>query len=107
MARTERADDDLVRAARQGDREAFDLLVARYRGRVDRLARRLLPSEAAEDCAQATILRSWERIGQLDEGASFLAWLLAICRRTAADMARAEATRRRYEEAFASAAAAV
>lgn len=72
-------EEPLVRAARRGEREAFDRLVERY-SRV-LLARQLGWTgdlAAAEDLAQETFLRAWQRLGQLEDIRAFGSWLLSI-----------------------------
>jgi RNA polymerase sigma-70 factor (ECF subfamily) len=60
----ERTDRELVTAAREGDAEAFGLLVRRHQKRVYRLAVHLLKSGAeAEDVTQDTFVRAY---GALD-----------------------------------------
>jgi RNA polymerase sigma-70 factor (ECF subfamily) len=73
------SDDDLVHAARSGDRVAFDTLVGRYARAV--LARQLAWTKdvaAAEDLAQETFLRAWQGLGRLKEPKAFGSWILSI-----------------------------
>jgi len=73
------SEEDLVRAARKGDRIAFDTLVERYARAV--LARQVAwtkdPS-AAEDLAQETFLRAWQGLRRLRDPGAFGGWLLSI-----------------------------
>lgn len=69
----------LVRAARDGDRGAFGLLVERYERPVFSLAYRLLGDDAeAEDAAQESFLRAWRALGRYDFERPFSTWLLSI-----------------------------
>jgi RNA polymerase sigma-70 factor (ECF subfamily) len=72
-------EEALVRAARRGDREAFDRLVERYSRAV--LARQFgwaREMAAAEDLAQETFLRAWQGLGRLEDLRAFGSWLLSI-----------------------------
>ena len=72
-------DGDLVRAAQQGDRDAFDRLADLYRAGVMAvvfdLARRL---DVAEDLTQDALCRAWESIAGLRDPEKFGPWLRRI-----------------------------
>ena len=73
------SDEALVRAARRGDRIAFDTLVDRYSRAV--LSRQFAWTKdvfAAEDLAQETFLRAWQGLGRLKDPKAFGSWLLSI-----------------------------
>ena len=72
-------EETLVRAARRGDRNAFDRLVERYSHAV--VARQYgwtRDPAAAEDLAQETFLRAWQGLGRLEDVRAFGSWLLSI-----------------------------
>jgi RNA polymerase sigma-70 factor, ECF subfamily len=72
-------EETLVRAARRGDRTAFDRLVERYAHAV--VARQFgwtRDTASAEDLAQETFLRAWQGIGRLEDVKAFGSWLLSI-----------------------------
>jgi RNA polymerase sigma-70 factor, ECF subfamily len=72
-------EETLVRAARRGDRGAFDRLVERYSHAV--VARQFgwtRDTAAAEDLAQETFLRAWQGLGRLEDIRAFGSWLLSI-----------------------------
>ena len=72
-------EEALVRAARRGERAAFDRLVERYAHAV--VARQFgwtRDSAAAEDLAQETFLRAWQGLGRLEDVRAFGSWLLSI-----------------------------
>lgn len=72
-------EEALVRAARRGDRAAFDRLVERYAHAV--VARQFgwtRDPAAAEDLAQETFLRAWQGLGRLEDLRAFGSWLLSI-----------------------------
>ncbi|HEY4240497.1 MAG TPA: RNA polymerase sigma factor [Kofleriaceae bacterium] len=90
--------EELAAAARSGDRAAFDELVVRLRPQlVAFLARRVAASDA-EDVAQETFLRAFDRLDSYDPGRPFGTWLFAIGKNVAANHAVAR-TRREAREA--------
>ncbi len=69
---------DLLQKARQGDLEAFNLLVLAYQEEVYALAYRLLDDPAtAADATQETFLSAWRHLKGF-RGGSFRGWLLRI-----------------------------
>lgn len=79
----------LVRAARNGDREAFMRLVREHQAGVRAFAHGLLGDRvAAEDIAQETFLRAWRGLSAFRGESAFATWLYAIARRAALDEIR-------------------
>jgi len=79
----------LVSRARQGDREAFDLLVEIHTPQVYNLALRITGSrEEAEDCVQDAFLRAFRSLHRFRGEASFSTWLYRVALNVAADAAR-------------------
>lgn len=73
-------DQDLARAARRGDADAFTELVHRHRHAVFRLAYRFAGTiEGAHDLCQDCLLRAYEQIHRFDPGRPFLPWLYRVC----------------------------
>jgi RNA polymerase sigma factor (sigma-70 family) len=72
----------VVRAANQGDRDAWNALVARYSGLIWSVARahRLGDADAA-DVVQATWLRLVEHLGEIRDAERVGAWLATTARR--------------------------
>ncbi len=86
--------EELAVRAREGSRVSFDELVARYRPRlVAFLARRLADPADAEDVAQETFLRAYDRLAQFDPSRPFATWLFAIGKNVAANHAIARSRR--------------
>ena len=78
----EPATADLVRAAADGDRAAWDALVARFSGLVWAVTRgHRLQGEDAADVFQTTWLRLVEQLGRLREPDRVGAWLATTARR--------------------------
>lgn len=74
-----RADEDLVAAARAGDKEAFALLVARHRPLALGLARRLLgQADLAADAAQEATVAALVGLARLRSPERFGAWYAGI-----------------------------
>lgn len=74
-------DDDelLVNAFRQGDEEAFVMLVRRYNGLLVRIADRYTPSRAvSEEVAQETWISVLRSISGFEGRSSFRSWLVTI-----------------------------
>jgi len=86
--------EELAVRAREGSRVSFDELVTRYRPRlVAFLARRLADPADAEDVAQETFLRAFDRLAQYDPSRPFATWLFAIGKNVAANHAIARSRR--------------
>jgi RNA polymerase sigma-70 factor, ECF subfamily len=84
----------LVRAARDGDREAFMRLVRRHQAGVRAFVHGLVGDRAlAEDVAQEAFLRAWRSLKTLRDDAAFATWLYTIARRAALDELRRPAPR--------------
>lgn len=81
------------------DGAARDLLVTMIGAEPDRLRRRSIslgvPADDAEDAAQLSLLRAWRSIAHLDtpQPGRVCAWLDAIARNVAIDLARQRARR--------------
>lgn len=84
-------DEELAARARDGDKDAYSLLVTRYTNRLFNFLRRRAPSEAdAEDLTQDTFVRAWVKIGTYKPGMRFSTWLYTIGTHLAATRARAK-----------------
>ncbi len=74
-----RREPDLIRAAQEGDREAFDRLVeAHYRTVYNTAYRMLGRPSAASDATQAVFVRVWEALSSFRGDASLSTWLYRI-----------------------------
>jgi RNA polymerase sigma-70 factor (ECF subfamily) len=94
VAAVESSDEDLAARAAAGDSSAFEALVARYRERVFRLARRILGNDAdALDVAQETFLSSYRSLGRFRGDARFGTWLYRIATNAALQHLRARGRR--------------
>jgi RNA polymerase sigma-70 factor (ECF subfamily) len=72
-------DARLVEEARQGNRESFGELVRRYEDRLIRVILRFVRDrDLAEDLAQETFLRAYERLEQFDPSRRFGPWLFRV-----------------------------
>lgn len=69
----------LVEEARRGNRQAFGELVMRYERRLIRVIQQFVKSpELAEDLAQETFMKVYERLDQFDPSRRFGPWLFRI-----------------------------
>lgn len=83
-----------IEAARQGDRRAFDALVAPHVPALRKFLYRILCRPAdAEDAAQETLLLAFRKLDTFAGGARFRTWLFGIATHKALDLLRA---RRRW-----------
>ncbi len=95
--RAERGRDEaaVLRAARAGDRDAFDLLARRTAPRLVGAAARILGDLAeAEEAAADALLKAFAALPALADGAAFAAWAHRIACRAAVDRLRARRARR-------------
>jgi RNA polymerase sigma-70 factor, ECF subfamily len=81
-ARMASHDRDLARRLRAGDDSAFEEFFAEYFPRVYRFARVRLTgdADAAEEVAQATLIRALAKIGTYRGEAALFVWLCSFCR---------------------------
>jgi len=85
-----------VRAAMAGDLPAFERLVRAYQGPVYRFLRNLLgDASLAEDVAQETFIRAFERRASFRFDAAWSTWVFQIARNAGLDAVRARSRRLR------------
>lgn len=93
------ADDATLNArAIAGDRVAFGMLVARHEQGLRVFLSRLAGASDADDLAQETFLRAWQRARQYDTSGSYRAWLARIGWRLFLDQNRRSAAQHRRDE---------
>lgn len=79
----------LVEAAKNGDQQAFGVLVERYAGVARRVARSILENGFdADDAAQDAFLLAWRNLDRFDGGRPFRPWLMRIVVNAATDLYR-------------------
>lgn len=84
----------LARAAQAGDRAAFGSLISCLSRPLHRyLLVRTGRVQDAEEVAQETLLRAWERLDEYDASRPLQPWIYAIARRLALDLQRRERRR--------------
>jgi RNA polymerase sigma-70 factor, ECF subfamily len=80
----EDADRDLVERARQGDVRAFEMLVVKYRRRIERLIGRMVrDSDLVQDVAQESFIRAYRAMPKFRGDSAFYTWLYRIAVNTA------------------------
>lgn len=81
--------------ARQGDADAFGLLVQRHSRAVFRLAYRMTGNEQdAEDVVQESFLKAYRQLGRFESRADFGTWIYRIAANCCVDLLRARDSRR-------------
>lgn len=82
----------LIDRCRNGEIQAFGLLVAKYQDRVFNLVWRMCPRRAeAEELAQEAFLRAMEKLGQFRGHSQFYTWLFRIAANLVLSQRRREA----------------
>jgi RNA polymerase sigma-70 factor (ECF subfamily) len=72
-------DTDLIRKARRGDVEAYNLLISRWEKRVYNYLLRIVGErEEALDLSQDVFLKAYQNLRKLDDPARFAPWLFRI-----------------------------
>ena len=81
---------DQVKAAQQGDQDAFRQLHRDFGAMVHGLLLARVDPHSADDLTQEVFLRAWERLDRLHDPQAWPGWLAAIARNRAIDHLRAE-----------------
>ncbi len=82
-------DRHVVGHCQQGDLDAYEILVNRYRQKVYGLAFSMLRNEAdATDIAQEAFVRAWKSIGKFKRDSSFYTWIYRITTNLCIDYVR-------------------
>ncbi|MDA1052985.1 MAG: sigma-70 family RNA polymerase sigma factor [Planctomycetota bacterium] len=75
------SDEELIKAAQQGDHTAWQVLVERFQDGLFRAIRRLCRCDGdAEDYVQSTFLVAYEKLDTLESPAAIGSWLYRIAR---------------------------
>jgi RNA polymerase sigma-70 factor (ECF subfamily) len=91
----EKTDAELVKAFKEGDRGALDLLIARYQGRLYAYLARLSGDRgAADDLTQEVFLKVLRKLDSYGEREKFSAWLFTLAHHAAMDRFRSDSRRR-------------
>lgn len=81
---------EIIRAVKNGDKEAFRKLVEEFRHGAFRLAFRMLGDEEdARDVVQESFIKMWQKINSYKETEKFTGWMYRIVSNTAIDRMRA------------------
>lgn len=79
-------DNDILTRCKDGDKEAFRLIVRQYQRLVFSLAIKMLcDEEEAKDAVQDTFIRVWQRLDEYDTAKSFVTWIYTIATRLCLD----------------------
>ena len=92
------ADVEIVQRAREGDHEAFRVLVERYQSRAYRLALRVLrDEEQARDAVQDAFLKAYGSLDRFQGRSGFYTWLYRIVMNQCLDRKRRDKSDRELE----------
>jgi RNA polymerase sigma-70 factor (ECF subfamily) len=93
------SDDDLIRAARDGDYASFERLYEAHRNTVYRFAYQMTHSrDEAEDITQEAFVRAFQNLHRFREQAKFTTWILRIVTNLCTDRARMSTRRTNLEQ---------
>ena len=92
------SDTEAVTRSRDGDQDAFRVLVERYQGRAYRLAARLLGDpDLARDAVQEGFLKAYGSLGRFEGRSGFYTWLYRLVFNLCIDMKRRDRSSRHVE----------
>lgn len=91
-------EQDVLRRARQGDSDAFRLLVETYQTQVYRLALRMCGESAADDVTQEAFVAAWRALPEFRGDSRFSTWLYRLTANAAIDLLRREKRHRGGED---------
>ena len=87
------SEKELIEAALNGDSDCFEMLIRTHSRVLFAVAFAVLQDrDEAEDVVQETFVRAWRKRGTLREPGKFPAWLTAMARNRACDLARKRRT---------------
>lgn len=93
------SDQELIDGARNGDAEAFGVLVRRYQKRIFRLAVHMLHDESeAEDVTQETFVRAYQGLDRFQGNSQPYTWLYRIAVNLSLNIIRARKPRQHTTE---------
>ena len=93
------SDASLVKRAREGEYEAFEMLFDRHRTLVYRFAYQMVPRrDDAEDIVQEAFVRAYQNLHKYRDEAKFTTWLLRIVTNLCTDQARMSTRRTNLEQ---------
>jgi RNA polymerase sigma-70 factor (ECF subfamily) len=78
-------DSEIVRRILQGEANAFEILLGRYKGYALRMIKRRVPAKDVEDVAQEVFIKAYQSLPGFDPESHFKKWLSTIAARTCCD----------------------
>ena len=78
-------DPEIIRRVLEGDVDAFELLVSKYKEDVLSLVARHVPGDLIEDIAQETFVRAWRSLPSFKGKSGFKTWIATIAVRACYD----------------------
>ena len=97
MSLDKTSDADVIQRIRQGDRDAYRILVDRYAPMVFHVLRRYCSSEEdVEDLAQDTFVRAYQRLEDFRGQARFSSWIYRIAANRGKDFVKSARQKRKH-----------
>lgn len=91
MSQNRKIDDLLIQRFQAGEREVFNLLAAKYQGKLMRLVSRLIHNKAdAEEVVQDALIRAYRALPGFRREAAFYTWLFQIALNVARNFKKRE-----------------
>ena len=85
---------EIIEKVRQGDNQAYEILVERYQSKIYNLALRMCGNEDdAFDLAQDAFVRAWKSLGSFQFESAFSTWLFRLTSNLCLDFLRAKKRR--------------
>ena len=90
-------DPDLVRRVKEGEIDAFELLMRKHQKTVFASVSKRVPASDVEDVAQQVFVDAYQALGRYSERMQFHAWIATIAARRCCDYWRSKYRRRQVE----------
>jgi len=78
-------DSEIIRGILQGETNAFEILLGRYKAYALRMIKRRVPAKDVEDVAQEVFIKAYQSLPGFDPESHFKKWLSTIAVRTCCD----------------------
>jgi RNA polymerase sigma-70 factor (ECF subfamily) len=88
-------DLEVVQRIKQGDKEAFSLLVEKYKHKINAICYRMtLQAQESEDAAQEIFIKAYTKLPTFDERSAFFTWLYRVAANHCKNILRAKKSKK-------------